>query len=197
MKAKRLRLSLLISYVCFCVGLTGKLEAQTQPIGAVIGNQTVIPIAIAPPGYAMGQALIYYPDDYFLPQNANKRYPLFVFLHGAGEGTKTDITEVTNTSLPYLIKNGLKPYGIDPVTLDTIKYIVVSPHCALCGGSYSYPQLQYTIPALFTAYRVDTSCVWVGGLSSGGRGTWSVVMGQNIGDTILGKRITGIMPMAN
>ena len=197
MRAKRLRLRLLISYLCFSVGLTGKLEAQTQPLGAVIGNQTVIPIAVAPPGFAMGQALIYYPDDYFLPQNANKRYPLFVFLHGAGEGTKTDITEVTNTSLPYLIKNGLKPYGIDPVTLDTIKYIVVSPHCALCGGSYSYPQLQYTIPALFTAYRVDTSCVWVGGLSSGGRGTWSVVMGQNIGDTILGKRITGIMPMAN
>ncbi|MBN9385215.1 MAG: T9SS type A sorting domain-containing protein [Chitinophagaceae bacterium] len=166
-------------------------------MGAIIGNQTVIPIAVAPPGYAMGQALIYYPDDYFLPANANKRYPLYVFLHGAGEGTKTDITEVTNTSLPNLIKNGLKPYGIDPVTLDTIKYIIVSPHCALCGGSYSYPQLQYTIPALFTAYRVDTSCVWVGGLSSGGRGTWSVVMGQNVGDTVLGKRITGIMPMAN
>src|ERR1700759_1461684 len=83
--------------------------AQTQPNGTVIGNQTVIPIPIAPPGYATAQALIYYPDDYFLPQNANKRYPLFIFLHGIGEGSSSNITELTNTSLPQLIKQGLKP----------------------------------------------------------------------------------------
>jgi len=171
------------------------------PNGTVIGNQTAIPIPVYAPGYPLGQALIYYPDDYSLPQNANKRYPLFVFLHGAGEGTKLNISEVTNTSLPYLIKNGLKPYGIDPITGDTVKYIIVSPHCAKCGGSYSFPQLKYTIPYLFTAFRVDTTCVWIGGLSSGGRGTWSTVMGDAgnpiWADTFYTKRITGIMPMAN
>jgi len=167
------------------------------PNGTIIGNQTAIPIPVGPSGAALGQALIYYPDDYFQAQNANKRYPLYVFLHGAGEGRYLNISEVTNTSLPYLIKGGLKPYGIDQLTGDTIKFIVISPHCARCNGSYSYPQLQYTIPYLFKAYRVDTSCVWVGGLSAGARGTWSVVMGGKVGDTALGKRITGIMPMAN
>ncbi|MDO6430590.1 T9SS type A sorting domain-containing protein [Flavitalea sp. BT771] len=193
-------LFLLFTYV---LGITGNVHAQfTQPNGTVIGHQTVIPVAVAPPGYAQAQALIYYPDDYNLPANANKRYPLYVFLHGAGEGASNDITEVNNTSLPYLIANGLKPYGIDSVTGDTVKFIVVSPHCASCGGSYSYPQLQYTIPYLYANYRVDTSCVFVGGLSAGGSGTWSVVMGNNVPtppqpDTVLAKRITGIMPMAN
>jgi alpha-tubulin suppressor-like RCC1 family protein len=175
--------------------------AQKQATGTVIGNQVVRPIAIAPTGYALGESLVYYPDDYFKAGNETKRYPLYVFLHGAGEGNSDNITEVTNTSLPNLIKNGLKPYGIDPNTGDTIKWIVVSPHCAVCGGSFSFPQLQYSVPYLFANYRVDTSCVWFGGLSSGGRGTWSMVMGNagapNYLDTNMTKRITGIMPMAN
>jgi len=78
-----------------------------------------------------------------------------------------------------------------------VKWIIVSPHCASCNGNYAYPQLQYTIPYLLTAYRVDTSCVWVGGLSAGGAATWSVVMGQQVGDTALGKRLAGIMPISN
>src|SRR5258707_968088 len=132
-----------------CVSVCAGVEAQTQALGTVLGNQKVIPIATNPPGYAINaQALIYYPDDYFLPANANKRYPLYLFLHGAGQGASTNISEVLQTSLPQLIAQGLKPYGIDPATGDTVKFIVISPHCALCGGSYSYPQLQYTIPYL-------------------------------------------------
>jgi len=191
----------ILLFPLLALGQTTAPKDSTVPLGTVIGNQTVIPVPVYPPGYSMAQALIYYPDDYFQAKNANKKYPLFVFLHGAGEGRYLNISEVTNTSLPYLIKNGLKPYGIDPETGDTIKFIVVSPHCATCGGSYSFPQLKYTIPYLFTAYRVDTSCVWVGGLSSGGSCTWSTVMGYanapSALDTFYTKRITGIMPMAN
>ena len=178
--------------VCVLI-LSLKTRAQVQPLGSVIGNQTVISIPIQPPGYAMAQALIYYPDDYFKPENAAKRYPLFIFMHGAGEGTSDNITQVTNTSLPQLIKNGLKPYGIDSLTGDTVKFIVISPHAAKTGGSYSYPQLRYTIPYLFTAYRVDTTRVWLGGLSMGGRATFSVPME----DPTLGNRLAGIMPMSN
>ncbi|MBN9384755.1 MAG: T9SS type A sorting domain-containing protein [Chitinophagaceae bacterium] len=184
--------------VSLCLLICAGVEAQTKPLGSVIGNQTVIPIATAPAGYAVSaQALIYYPDDYFLPKNANKRYPLFLFLHGAGEGVSLDITEVTNQSLPYLIKTGLKPYGIDTLTGDTVKFIVVSPHCAQCGGSYSYPQLQYTMPYLIQNYRIDTTCMWAGGLSSGGRATFSMPMGNNPGDTYWGRKLAGILPMAN
>ena len=187
---------LLIATLCLLT--CAVVNAQTQAIGTVIGNQKVIPIATNAPGYAIdAQALIYYPDDYFLAKNATRRYPLYLFLHGAGEGASTNIAEVTHQSLPYLISQGLKPYGIDPTTGDTIKFIVVSPHCASCGGSYSYPQLQYTIPYLIANYRIDTTCIWAGGLSSGGRGTFSLPMGNKVGDTLLGKKLAGIMPMAN
>lgn len=179
-----------------------RTQAQFVPNGTVMGNQTVIPIAVAPAGYGLGQALIYYPDDYNLPANANKRYPLYVFLHGAGEGMKDSITELLNNALPKYIANGLKPYAIDTATGDTVKFIVVSPHCPSCGGSYYYAQLKYTIPYLYANYRVDTTCVFIGGLSSGGRGTWSMVMGDALPnpaqpDTSLAKRITGIMPESN
>ncbi len=173
-------------------------KAQTRALGSVIGNQTVISIPDMPAGYPVtAQALIYYPDDYFQAKNANKRYPLFMFLHGAGEGASQDISEVNKQSLPYLISQGLKPYGIDSTTGDTVKFIVVSPHCASCGGSYSYPQLQYVLPYLMKTYRIDTTCMWAGGLSSGGRATFSMPMGQKVGDTYWGNKLAGIMPMAN
>jgi len=188
--------SLLFATLCFLTCAAAK--AQTQALGTVLGNQKVIPIATNAPGYAIdAQALIYYPDDYFLTKNASKRYPLFLFLHGSGEGASTNISEVLRTSLPQLISQGLKPYGIDPQTGDTIKFIVVSPHCATCYGSYSYPQLQYTIPYLIANYRIDTNCIWAGGLSAGGRGTFSLPMGNKVGDTLLGRKLAGIMPMAN
>lgn len=171
------------------------LAQYTYQTGAVVGNQTVITVPVASPAYGTSaQALIYYPDDYFQAKNANKKYPLFVFLHGAGEGKSNNIAEVNNTSLPDLIAHqGLKPYGIDPATGDTIKFIVVSPHCASCGGSYSYPQLQYAIPYILSTYHVDPSCVWVGGLSSGGSCTWSVAMA----DTAFASKLAGILVMAN
>jgi len=191
----------ILLFPLLALGQTTAPKDSTVPLGTVIGNQTVIPVPVYPPGYSMAQALIYYPDDYFQAKNANKKYRLFVFLHGAGEGRYLNISEVTNTSLPYLIKNGLKPYGIDPETGDTIKFIVVSPHCATCGGSYSFPQLKFTIPYLVANYRVDTTCIWPGGLSSGGRGAWSMAMGDggnpSAKDTTSIFQITGIMPMAN
>jgi hypothetical protein len=174
----------------------------TQPLGTVLGRQTVINMLYAPtPAYGLGYALVYYPDDYFLPQNANKRYPTFFFCPGNGEHNQINIIEVLNTSVPKLISQGLNPYGIDPITHDTIKWIVVSQHNPGGGGAYAYPQLQYTIPYMLSGQaglRIDTSCFWIGGLSGGGRATWSVPMGTTPRtDTLIGKRITGIMPMAN
>jgi len=198
MKLKLLFLLLLFSQIIYAQNTS---SGYTQPVGTVLGRQTVINMAYNAPGFALGYALVYYPDDYFLPQNASKRYPLYFFSPGNGENAQTNIIEVLRTSLPELISQGLNPYGIDPVTHDTVKWIVVSQHCPGCGGSYAYPQLQYTIPYILSGQaglRVDTSCVWAGGLSGGGRATWSIPMGTTPHtDTLIGKRITGIMPMAN
>jgi hypothetical protein len=199
MKIKILSLLLVLGYAGYGQNAS---SGYTQPVGTVLGSQTVINMLYAPtPAYGLGYALVYYPDDYFLPQNANKRYPTFFFCPGNGEHSQVNIIEVLKTSLPQLISQGLKPYGIDPITHDTIKWIVVSQHNPGGGGAYAYPQLQYTIPYMLTGQaglRIDTSCFWIGGLSGGGRATWSVPMGTTANtDTLIGKRITGIMPMAN
>lgn len=188
---------LLSAFVCMRTHVYAQF---TVPTGSVVGNQTVISIPVNPPGYATAQALIYYPDDYNLPANTSKRYPLYIFMHGANQGRSWDINEVDSEALPLYIANGFKPYAIDSLSGDTVKFIVVSPHCANCFYSFSYAQLQYTIPYLLSTYRVDTSCVWVGGVLVGGGSAWSTAMGANTSpptpDTNLAKRLTGIMPLS-
>ncbi len=177
--------------IIFLLSLAGISRAQIQPVGTVIGNQTVINVPISQSGTS-SQALIYYPDDYFLPQNANKRYPLLIFLHGAGEGAGNNIAIVNNTSLPQLISQGLKPSGIDSVTGEVVKFIVVSPHAANTNYSYSFGHVKWILPNLISNYRVDTTCVWVGGLSAGGRGTWSMAKE----DLAVSNKLAGIVPIS-
>jgi len=180
-----------ISILLLAGSLISQAQTFTKSSGTTVGNQKVISIPIAP-GAPTKQALIYLPDDY---GKTTKRYPVFFFLHGSGEAS-TDISKINNTSLPYLIAQGLKPYAIDSVTKDTIKFIVISPQCSEPGGncSYSQPQLKYTIPFCLQNYRIDTNCVWAGGLSAGGSATFSLGMADT-GFTM--KYITGLMPMAN
>lgn len=187
----------LLSLLVFCV--TGRSQnvtpTFTQPIGATFGNMTVIRMLYAPsPAYGYGQAMVYLPPGYNDPANATQKYPLYVFSPGSGETTQNNIIEVQKTSLPQLISQGFRPYSIDTITHDTIDWIVIVQHNSL-GAAYAYPQLQYTIPYLLadTIFRIDNNCVWFGGLSNGARASVSVYVGNNVGDTALGKTITGIM----
>lgn len=180
----------LLGVVILIKGFIAESQTFIKKVGDIVGNQTVISVPIAP-GSPTRQALIYYPDDYF---KTNKTYPVYFFLHGSEEAG-TD-TKLTNTSLPYLIKNGLKPYNIDPISKDTIKWIIISPQCSEAGGncSYSYPQLRYTIPYCLQNYRIDKNCVWAGGLSMGGSATFSLGMSDT---SFTMTYLTGLMPMAN
>ena len=176
---------------------TDNVTVTVNPAVSSGGNtptmtSAVIPVPVNAPGYAQADAMVYYPDDYFLAANANKRYPLLIFLHAETEGLTSDVKEVNKASLPQLITQGFKAYGIDSVTKDTVKFIVLAPHAANSGGSYSYAQLQYTIPYVMTNSRVDTTCVWLSGGSMGGRGVLSVPMES----VTLGSRLAGIMPMS-
>lgn len=181
--------------IAFLFPLALSAQTYTRAAGTYVGNQVIISIPVSATGGLNKQALVYLPDDY---GKTKKNYPLCVWLHGAGESNSPDIAQVNNTGLPQFLANGLKPYSIDPVTGDTVKWIVISPHCTDGPNcSYSYPQLQYTIPYLMANYRVDPTCVWVAGLSAGGSGAWSCAMGQNPGDTALAKKLAGVMPISN
>lgn len=189
----------MIKYILALIFLTktfvGESQAFKYPTGAVIGNQTVISIPIYADGVLNRQALVYLPDDY---ADTTKKHPLFIFLHGAGEAsdksTGFDISRLINTALPQAISQGLKPSAIDPVTGETVKWIVISPQCSDNSNcSYAYAQLVYIIPYLLKRYRIDLSCIWVGGLSAGGSATFSVPMA----DSVFGAIFAGMMPISN
>ena len=104
------------------------------------------------------QYLFYLPKDY-QAKSGEQRWPLTLFLHGAGE-RGADVQRVAIHGPLSLAKQGKE-----------FPFIIVAPQCP--GG-----QLWETEPLLkllehFTAnYAVDTNRVYLTGLSMGGYGTW-------------------------
>ncbi|MBM4042568.1 MAG: phospholipase [Planctomycetes bacterium] len=102
--------------------------------------------------------LLYLPPGY---ERGRKRWPLLLFLHGAGERGK-DPELVKKHGPPRLIAEGHE-----------FPFIVVSPQCPK-GQSWSTDVLHALLDELGGSYRVDTRRVYLTGLSMGGYGTWSL-----------------------
>jgi predicted peptidase len=101
----------------------------------------------------------------FLPQGyqpkGEKRWPLLLFLHGAGE-RGTNLSKVTVHGPPKIVK-----------TRPDFPLIVVSPQCPE-GETWSNETLLALLDDVSKRYRVDTKRVYLTGLSMGGFGTWSL-----------------------
>lgn len=116
-----------------------------------------------------GQVTLSVKYDYLLslPQGyeaeTTKRWPLVVFLHGAGErGTKVE--QVMRHGPPKLIAAG-KP----------IPAIVISPQCQ--PGQIWNPHAVHALTKhIMESHRVDADRVYLTGLSMGGFGTWETAM---------------------
>ena len=91
--------------------------------------------------------------------DAAKKWPLILFLHGAGE---------RGTNLWIVAKHG-------PPKIDIAKkeFIVVSPQCP-AGKIWSNDLLLALLDEIETKYAVDAHRVYLTGLSMGGFGTWSL-----------------------
>jgi len=101
--------------------------------------------------------LKYLPDGY----NGKKKFPLLLFLHGAGErGDNLEL--VTKHGPPKLIKNGKK-----------FPFIVVSPQCPK-GNWWKADGLDALLDDLISKHAVDESRIYCTGLSMGGFGTWAL-----------------------
>jgi len=96
---------------------------------------------------------------------AKKRWPLMLFLHGAGE-RGANLKLVRRHGPPKLIAAGRE-----------FPFIVVSPQCPR-GQWWSPGLLKPLLDEMEAKYAVDLDRVYVTGLSMGGFGTWALAIDQ-------------------
>jgi predicted peptidase len=103
--------------------------------------------------------------------STSKKYPLLIFLHGSGEmgnGT-TDLPLVLRNSVPKLINQKKFPANFN-VGGKNFSFIVFSPQVkAITTTDDVYAMIKYAV----SHYRIDTTRIYVTGLSLGGGTTWS------------------------
>lgn len=101
--------------------------------------------------------LLYLPPKY---QSSRLRWPLMLFLHGAGE-SGTNLAKVKIHGPPKLVE-----------TNQAFPFILVSPQSP--GRGWDPEALNALLDEMISRYRVDKERVYVTGLSMGGYGTWTL-----------------------
>ncbi len=153
-------------------------------IGAQV--QTERYISMAPLSNAFYE---YLPQGY--SSNGTQKYPLMIFVHGSGEtgdGSPSQLTRVLRHGPPKLINQGVFPNSFT-VNGQTFKFIVISPQFIDWPGDTDIDKvINYSIQH----YNVDTSKIYLTGLSMGGGAVWEYV-GNDIN---YGRRIAAIVPIA-
>ena len=106
--------------------------------------------------------LLYLPKGYAKGSNAaKKKWPLMLFLHGRGE-RGNDLEMVKLYGPPKLIEAGQE-----------FPFIVVSPQCPT-GDGWAKPPLGPLLDDLEQHLQMDTTRVYLTGLSMGGSATWGM-----------------------
>ena len=101
--------------------------------------------------------LIYFPKDYL-----TKKYPLVLFLHGAGE-RGTNLKDIEIHGLPKLVRNGKK-----------FPFIIIAPQCPLnlwWSDPLPVDLLSELVNDIVMKYGIHKNNVFCTGLSMGGYGT--------------------------
>lgn len=101
--------------------------------------------------------LLYLPKGY----EQQQKWPLVLFLHGAGE-RGDDLSQVKKHGPPKLIEKG-----------KDFPFIVVSPQCPK-GTWWVTEDVVALMKHIMQIHNVDKNRVYITGLSMGGRGTWQV-----------------------
>ncbi|MEN6386692.1 MAG: prolyl oligopeptidase family serine peptidase [Phycisphaerales bacterium] len=104
--------------------------------------------------------LLYLPKDY---GKTGEKWPLIVFLHGAGE-RGNDLNKVKVHGIPKMLD-----------TRDDFQFVVVSPQCPANAWWTDYLQsINALIEQIAKEYNIDESRIYMTGLSMGGFGTWNM-----------------------
>ncbi|MFT3747960.1 MAG: PHB depolymerase family esterase [Agriterribacter sp.] len=150
---------------------TGELTVnpQTKPDVEII--ETAPPVQVAISQKITDNCLGFYralPARY---DSTSKRYPLLVFLHGSGEmgnGT-TDLPLVLKNAVPKLLNNKKFPANFN-VGGKNFSFIVFSPQTK---GTTTVEDVYAVIKYAVAHYRIDTTRIYLSGLSLGGGLTWN------------------------
>lgn len=102
--------------------------------------------------------LLYLPAHY---ESSQKKWPLLLFLHGAGE-RGNDLLKVKLHGPPKLIAQGQK-----------FPFIIVAPQCPE-DQWWDIETLDKLLKDVTAEYRIDTTRRYLTGLSMGGYGTWAL-----------------------
>jgi len=97
-----------------------------------------------------------------LPENQKKKFPLMIFLHGSGE-RGNNLEKVKNHS-PFTYQNEIKE-----------EIAILAPQCP--EDVWWDTKLVYElIMATISKYNIDTTRIYITGLSMGGWGTWKLAV---------------------
>lgn len=173
------KLSLITACLCLCVG---SCFQQSLP-----GNQHVISVTVNAQD-SLTNALLYLPESYKV---SSKRYPLIIYLHGVGQAGK-DIKKMLTDGLPKSIANGLKPKAMADGRI--YEFIVFSPQAP--EWSYQEKELKYMLPYIIKKYRIDTSRIYLTGISAGGFGAFTSVATNDSLFAIKIAAIVAVSPVA-
>lgn len=106
--------------------------------------------------------LLYLPPDYESGSNAaDKKWPLLVFLHGAGE-RGDDINKVKTFGPPKHVAED-----------QNFPFVMISPQCPR-GSFWNTDHLLQLIRTTIKERNIDSDRVYLTGLSMGGFGSWAL-----------------------
>jgi predicted peptidase len=135
------------------------LEAAKMPDNSPKGNQSDRKFSKTVTKTLSIDYLLYLPKDY---EKTPQKWPLMIFLHGAGE-RGNDLRKVEVHGPPKIVKDKDLPF------------IILSPQCPQDSW---WPKMNEVLIALLDyivdKYHVDTTRIYLTGLSMGGFGTWSL-----------------------
>lgn len=119
--------------------------------------------------------LLYLPKDY--DPHSEKRWPLILFLHGAGE-RGNDLEIVKRNGIPKIAEQE-----------NNLPFIAVSPQCPENSvWEDHFTALDILLEEIAQKYKIDEDRLYLTGLSMGGYGTWDLAM-------MFPERFAGIVPI--
>ena len=146
-----MRIRLLWGSLLCLAGLTGSAPAQPSEVSPQAAKHFEAQIKVT----AQLDYLLFLPEGY---AKSKQRWPLILFLHGAGE-SGTNLAKLKILGPPKIVES--KP---------DFPFILVSPQTT--RGGWDPDTLNALLDDIIHRYRVDKDRVCLTGASMGGSGTW-------------------------